>query len=190
MCLNKILLTALIIMFTTCFCFGETSVRIKDIAKVSGVAENQLIGYGLVIGLAGTGDSTRTIMTAISVANMLNQLGIAITKEQMNSKNVAAVMVTAKLPPFVRNGDTIDVTVASLGDASSIQGGVLLFTPLSGPDGKVYGSAQGPLSIGGFNAGTGGGDKVFKNHALVGRIPKGGLVNKDFSSSMVRWPPH
>jgi flagellar P-ring protein precursor FlgI len=180
------LITSLIFAIHISSSSAEVSVRIKDIAKVAGVANNQLIGYGLVVGLAGTGDSTRTIMTAQSISNMLNKFGIGLTKEQMNSKNVAAVIVTADLPPFTRNGDNIDVTASSLGDATSIQGGVLLFTPLSGADGNVYGSAQGPVSIGGFNATGGGGNKITKNHPVVGRIPDGGLINQDFSTTVTR----
>ncbi len=181
-----LLIISLIFAFYISSSSAEVSVRIKDIARVAGVANNQLIGYGLVIGLAGTGDSTRTIMTAKSISNMLNKFGIGLTKEQMNSKNVAAVIVTAELPPFAKDGDTIDVTAASLGDATSIQGGVLLFTPLSGADGNVYGSAQGPVSIGGFNATGGGGNKITKNHPVVGRIPGGGLINQDFSTPLAR----
>jgi len=180
------LIISLIFAFYVSSSSAEVSVRIKDVAKVAGVANNQLIGYGLVIGLAGTGDSTRTIMTAKSISNMLNKFGIGLTKEQMNSKNVAAVIVTAELPPFAKNGDTIDVTAASLGDATSIQGGVLLFTPLSGADGIVYGSAQGPVSIGGFNATGGGGNKITKNHPVVGRVPEGGLINQDFKTPVAR----
>ena len=178
------LTAVLIILLLTSSAFAEVNVRIKDIAKVAGTAENQLIGYGIVTGLAGTGDSTRTIMTAKSISNMLSQMGIAVSVESMNSKNVASVMVTAELPSFVRNGDTIDVTVASLGDATNIQGGILLFTPLLAANGTIFASAQGPVSIGGFNVSGGGGNKVFKNHTVVGRIPDGGLINQDYSSSM------
>ncbi len=182
--LKFFLIILVIFSLQVSFTFAEVEVRIKDIAKIAGLAENQLVGYGIVVGLTGTGDSTRTIMTAKSISNMLSQMGIAVSAQDMNSKNVAAVMVTAELPAFVRNGDTVDVTVASLGDSTNIQGGILLFTPLLAANGSVFGSAQGAVSIGGFNVTGGGGNKVTKNHTTVGRIPEGGLINQDFSSSL------
>lgn len=150
--------------------------RIKDIAKVQGVRANQLSGYGLVMGLAGTGDSDKILSTTQSVLGMLKTFGI--TASQMKTKNVAAVMVTAQLPPFAKPGDTIDVTVSSMGDAKSIQGGVLLQTPLRAGNGQVYAVAQGPVSTGGFSAG-GGGNSQQKNFPTVGTTSNGAIVERD-----------
>jgi len=154
------------------------TVRIKDIATIEGVRSNQLVGYGLVVGLEGSGDSQQTLFTSQSVANMLNTYGISVAGDKMKIKNVAAVMVTASLPPFARSGSTIDVVVSSLGDARSLQGGTLLQTPLRAANGEVYAVAQGPITIGGFNMG-GGGSSVSKNHPTAGRIPSGALVEKE-----------
>ena len=129
---------------------GETSAytalsRIKDVAKVQGVRSNQLTGYGLVVGLAGTGDSNKMTHTIQSIGNVLNQYGVQISTAGLKPKNVASVIVTATLPPFVREGDTIDITISSMGDAKSIQGGVLIQTPLVAGNGMVYAMAQGPV---------------------------------------------
>ncbi len=152
-------------------------VRLKDIAKVQGADEVQMIGYGLIVGLDGTGDGRGVALQ--SVANLMRNLGIQVNPAQIRTKNVAAVMVTARLSPFVRRGSKIDVTVSSVGDAASLQGGTLLMTPLRAqlPDGPVYAMAQGSISIGGFNAGGGGGGgQVTKNHPVVGRVPNGANV--------------
>ncbi|WP_027338784.1 flagellar basal body P-ring protein FlgI [Halonatronum saccharophilum] len=154
-------------------------VRIKDITRIRGVRNNQLIGYGIVIGLDGTGDGNNSQLTVQSVANMLQNFGTDINPNQLNLNNVAAVMVTADLPAFAHTGDEIDVTISSLGSADSLQGGTLLMTPLQGPGGNdVYAVAQGPVSIGGFAAGQGG-NQVAQNHSTVGRIPNGALVEKE-----------
>ncbi|WP_026939510.1 flagellar basal body P-ring protein FlgI [Hippea alviniae] len=153
-------------------------VKIRDLTDVVGVRYNQLVGYGLVVGLAGTGDSSSASFTIQSIVNALKRFGITLpasATQNLQVKNIAAVMVTANLPPFAKQGDTIDVTVSSIGDAKSLQGGTLIMTPLLGPDGKVYAVAQGPISIGGYNA-SGGGTKVRKNHPTVGRIPNGAIV--------------
>jgi flagellar P-ring protein FlgI len=152
--------------------------RIKDIAAFEGVRENQLVGYGLVVGLNGTGDRSQTFFSTQTLANMLERSGITINANQVRVKNIAAVMVTTNLPPFIRPGSHIDVTVSSLGDAQSIQGGVLIMTPLLGANNQVYVTAQGQIALGGFSAG-GGGSRVQTNHPTVGRIPNGGLVEKD-----------
>jgi flagellar P-ring protein precursor FlgI len=151
-------------------------VRLKDIAKVQGADEVQLLGYGLIVGLDGTGDGRGVALQ--SVANLMRNLGLQVNPAQIRTKNVAAVMVTARLSPFVRRGSPIDVTVSSVGDAASLQGGTLLMTPLRAqfPDGPVYAVAQGSVSIGGFNAGGGGGGQVTKNHPVVGRVPNGATV--------------
>jgi flagellar P-ring protein precursor FlgI len=155
-------------------------VRIKDVARVVGVRDNNLYGYGLVIGLNGTGDrSGSSPFTPQSVASMLQRLGIAVPPLALNGKNVASVMVTAKLPPFTRPGSTLDVTVSSLGDATTLQGGTLLLTPLQGPDARTYALAQGPVSVGGAVASGQGGDSVQKNHPTVGRVPAGAIVERE-----------
>ncbi|MDW8103870.1 MAG: flagellar basal body P-ring protein FlgI [Armatimonadota bacterium] len=160
-------------------------VRLKDIAQVHGARGNQLIGYGLVVGLEGTGDSKGTLFTTQSVANMLQRFGITVPAGQMKVKNIAAVMVTADLPPFAREGSRIDVTVSSIGDARSLQGGTLLQTPLMGADGNVYAVAQGAISVGGFGAASGGSSQQ-KNHLTVGRIPAGAIVEREVPARVVR----
>jgi flagellar P-ring protein precursor FlgI len=156
--------------------------RIKDIASFQGMRSMHLIGYGLVLGLDGTGDrssgSTGAIFTVQSVTNMLEKFGITVPAEKLRVRNVAAVMVTADLAPFMNSGTRLDVVVSSLGDAKSLEGGVLLTTPLLGDDGEIYLMAQGPLSIGGFNIESGDGEKIRMNYALVGRVPNGGIVQK------------
>jgi len=152
--------------------------RIKDIASFEGVRENQLVGYGLVVGLNGTGDRRQTLFPTQTLANMLERSGISISADQVNVKNIAAVMVTATLPAFIRQGSRVDVTVSSIGDAQSIQGGVLIMTPLFAANNEIYVTAQGPVALGGFSAG-GSGNRVQTNHPTVGRITNGGLVEKD-----------
>lgn len=159
-----------------------SAVRIKDIAKVQGMSEIPLVGYGLVVGLDSSGDGRRARFTAQSVANMMERMGISVSSERIKVGNVAAVMVTARLSPFAKKGSTIDVTVSSVGDASSLQGGTLLLTPLASADGTVYAAAQGPISIGGFNFQTGDSDRIVKNHALVGRVPNGALVERELEA--------
>ncbi len=151
--------------------------RIKDIAKVQGVRDNQLIGYGLVVGLAGTGDSNKSLFTNQAAANMLERFGITVSSNDIKLKNVAAVMVTAKLPAFAKEGDTIDMTVSSMGDAKSIAGGTLLQTPLRAANGQVYAAGQGPISTGGFAVGTGGASQR-KNFPTAGHVPNGGIVER------------
>ena len=155
--------------------------RIKDIAKVQGVRSNQLMGYGLVVGLNKSGDSDKTPQMIQSTLSLLRNYGITISEEDVDDldpKNVAAVMVTATLPPFVREGDTIDITVSSLGDAKSIQGGTLLQTPLRAANGEIYAVAQGPISTGGFTAGSGSGSTATKNFPTVGTTPNGAIVER------------
>lgn len=161
-------------------------VRIKDIADVQGVRGNQLIGYGLVVGLEGTGDGQTSLFTGQSVLNMLRKFGITlnVSPQQFQVKNVAAVMVTADLPPFVKSGSKIDVTVSSLGDAKSLQGGTLLQTPLRAGNGDTYAVAQGPISIGGFNF-SAGGSSIQKNHVAAGRIPRGAYVEQEVPSTIL-----
>jgi flagellar P-ring protein precursor FlgI len=144
-----------------------------------GVRDNQLVGYGLVVGLNGTGDRSQTFFSTQTLANILERSGITVAPDQMRVKNIAAVMVTAVLPPFVRQGSRIDVTVSSIGDAQDIQGGVLIMTPLKAANTLVYAIAQGQIVLGGFSAGAGAGNRVQLNHPTVGRIPNGALVEKE-----------
>lgn len=152
--------------------------RIKDIAAIGGVRENQLIGYGLVVGLMGTGDDVKNGFTKETIANILSRQGISMRDRTPKAKNIAAVMVTSQLPAFAKNGSRIDVTVSSIGDATSIQGGQLLMTPLRAVDGEVYALAQGALVLGGFSAG-GANASVTKNQTNVGIIANGAVVERE-----------
>jgi flagellar P-ring protein precursor FlgI len=154
--------------------------RIKDIANINGVRTNQLVGYGLIVGLKGTGDKSNTIFTNQSLANMLEKMGIRVDPTKTKVNNVAAVTVTAGLPPFGKVGNKIDAVVSSIGDAKSLEGGILLLTPLRGADGEVYAIAQGPLVVGGYLA-TGAGANVSKNHPTVGRVPNGVTIEREIS---------
>lgn len=179
-------LVMLTLLLTTGTVFAESSItRIKDIAKVQGVRSNQLMGYGLVVGLPGTGDSDDTRQMIQSTVSLLRNYGITVNAADLDSDNVAAVMVTATLPPFVREGDTIDVTVASMGDADSIQGGVLLQTPLRAANGDVYAVAQGSVSTGGFVAGRGN-QRAQKNFPTAGNIPNGAIVERTLEDELGR----
>jgi flagellar P-ring protein precursor FlgI len=153
------------------------SVRLKDVVSLEGVRDNQLLGYGLVVGLNGTGDKQLTLFSAQSLANMLNRMGTTIDPTKMQVKNMAAVMVSANLPPFAQPGSKLDFTAAAIGDARSLQGGVLLLTPLKGADGQVYAVAQGAVITGGFVAGRGGTTQTV-NHPTVGRSPEGAIVER------------
>lgn len=140
-------------LMSALFAYDCEAARIKDIANINGVRPNILIGYGLVVGLKGTGDKNTTIFTNQTLANMLEKLGVIVDPTLTKVNNVAGVMVTAEMPPFARAGNRIDVVVSSLGDATSLEGGVLMMTPLKGGDGRPYAVAQGPLLVGGFQAG-------------------------------------
>ncbi|WP_255484141.1 flagellar basal body P-ring protein FlgI [Granulicella sp. 5B5] len=153
-------------------------VLIRDITEVEGVRSNQLVGYGLVVGLHGTGDSQQTYLTVQTLANAMQRMGIQITPSIVVVRNVAAVFVTADLPPFSRPGMDIDITVSSIGDARSLEGGVLLLTSLRGVDGEAYAQGQGPLTIGGYTQGGGLNSKVMR-HPTVGTIADGGIVERD-----------
>lgn len=167
-------------MTTVLFVFGAAfgQVRLKDITDIKGFADIQIIGYGLVVGLDGTGDGTKAQFTIQSIVNMMERFGLNVDARQIKPRNAAAVMVTADLSPYARAGSRIDVMVSSVGDANSLEGGVLLMTPMLAVDGDIYAQAQGPVSIGGLNVGVAGGAQVQVNHALVGRMPAGGLVVK------------
>jgi flagellar P-ring protein precursor FlgI len=155
-------------------------VFIRDITQIEGVRDNQLVGYGLVIGLRGTGDRQQTFFTVQTLANVLQRMGVQIAPGIVVVKNVAAVFVTATLPAFSRPGMKLDVTVSSVGDAKSIEGGVLLFTALRGIDGQVYAEAQGPLTIGGYSEGGSGNSKTV-NHPTVARISQGATIERGVS---------
>lgn len=158
--------------------------RVKDLARIQGVRSNPLVGYGLVVGLQGTGDSSSSLFADRSLAGLLGKLGIVVDPLKLKVTNVAAVMVTAGLPPFARIGQALDVTVSSIGDAANLQGGTLLATPLLGVDGHVFAVAQGAVSIGGFQASTSRGDRVQQNHPTVGRVPEGALVERELEFSL------
>jgi len=159
--------------------------RVKDIAGIKGARPNQLMGYGLVVGLNSSGDDDKTEFTFQSLTSMMKRMGIVVDKTKVDLDNVAGVMVTATLPSFSKVGTRIDVVVSSMGNAKNLQGGTLLLTPLSAPDGNVYAVAQGPLSTGGFAAGGAAGGGVQKNHPTVGYIPGGAIVEKDLSLNLL-----
>jgi flagellar P-ring protein precursor FlgI len=158
-------------------------IRIKNLADWQGVRGNQLVGYGLVVGLEGTGDGQSSQFTIQATVNMLRRFRINVSPDQVKFKNIAAVMVTADLPAFAHANSQIDVTVSSMGDAKSLQGGTLIQTPLLAANGEVYAVAQGALSIGGFNFGQGG-SSVQKNHVAAGRIPKGAYVEQEVATTL------
>jgi flagellar P-ring protein precursor FlgI len=153
-------------------------VTVRDVTTIEGVRDNLLVGYGLVVGLHGTGDTQQTIFTVQTLANAMQKMGVLISPSSAVVKNVAAVFVTASLPPFARPGAKLDVTVASVGDAHSLEGGVLLMSALRGPDGQVYAEAQGPLLLGGYSAGSGTNRKEV-NASNVGTIPEGAIIERD-----------
>lgn len=172
----------LLIILSACimYCYASSGVRIKDVANISGLEDLQIYGYGLVVGLDGTGDRSQTVFTAQTVVNMLKNMGIELPAQQIRVQNVAAVMVTGILKPFKRKGTRFDITVSSMGDATSLEGGTLLLTTLQGADGAIYGSAQGPLSTGGYDVKYKSLVYLKKNHVLVGRIPDGAVVQKEY----------
>lgn len=178
----KILISSIVLIATSAL--GLDASRIKDITTIEGDRDNQLVGYGLVVGLSGTGDSDLDYKQ-LALQNALKRLGVT-TDGGKKAKNVAAVMVTSNIGPFVRPGSRIDVTVSSVGDASTLQGGVLLQTPLMGADNVVYAVAQGPIAVGGFLGGTGeSGSTVQQNHPTVGRIAGGAIVEREITTDIL-----
>ena len=163
-------------------------VKIRDLTTVEGVRENPLIGYGMVVGLTGTGDRQQTVFTTQTLANILQRMGAQIPAATVRVNNVAAVFVTASLPAFARPGTQLDVTVSSMGDAKSLEGGLLLLTPLYGADGQVYAAAQGPVAVGGYAAGGAGASKQM-NHPTIGRVPGGGRVERILAFDFNRLAP-
>jgi flagellar P-ring protein FlgI len=176
----KFFLLLIILSFAGNSIFSQ---RIKDVAYMSGKSSEQIIGYGLVVGLAGTGDSYRSSFTIQSVTSMLKRFGITVPQTDLKTKNVAAVIVTATLSSNLRAGAEFDVTVSSMGDATSLQGGTLLMTPLSSISGKVFGFSQGAVSVGGYDINTSTGNRVSKNHTLAGRVPRGGTLKESMENA-------
>jgi flagellar P-ring protein precursor FlgI len=176
-----------LILFLFAFPIFAADVRLRDLVMIAGARDNQLVGYGLVVGLAGDGDKD-PVYTQQTIANMLRRYGVNVPATTLSAKNVAVVMVTADIPAFAKEGSRIDVQVSSMGDAKSLQGGVLLQTPLLGADNKIYAVAQGPLSVGGFSVGTGGGGgaTVTKNHPTVAQITDGAIVEREIPTTIVR----
>lgn len=160
---------------------NASQVRIKELTRVEGIRENQLIGYGLVVGLAGTGDSSRNRASMQSILNTLANFGVLVSDQDLAGRNVATVVVTASLPPFAESGDRLDVNVSSMGDARSLTGGTLLQTPLMAPNNDIYALAQGSVSVGGFNYDISG-NVVQKNHPTVGAVPNGAIVEKSINT--------
>jgi flagellar P-ring protein precursor FlgI len=167
--------------------------RLKDLGALEGMRDNQLIGYGVVVGLAGTGDKRQTVFSAQSLTNMLERMGVSVPPTSILVRNTAAVMVTATLPPFAEPGARIDATAAAIGDASNLQGGLLLLTPLRAADGQVYAVAQGSVVTGGFVAGRGGNTQAL-NHPTAGRVPSGAIVERrpptPVPGAELRWQLH
>ena len=157
--------------------------RLKDLVSIEGVRDNQLVGYGIVVGLNGTGDSRQTVFSAQSLTNLLARMGVVVSPTAILVRNTAAAIVTANLPPFAQPGTRIDVSVAAVGDSTNLQGGILVLTPLKGPDGQVYAVAQGSVITGGFVAGRGGNTKGM-NHPTAGRVPDGAIVEKPAPSTV------
>ncbi|MBI9112199.1 flagellar basal body P-ring protein FlgI [Maridesulfovibrio ferrireducens] len=174
--------TATILLLFVIFMHAQPveAVRLKDISSFSGVRDNALVGYGLVVGLSGTGDGTNSAFTITSMMNMLEKMGVQVDRSSIKPKNVAAVMVTAKMPVSAKPGAPLDVTISSIGDSKSLFGGVLLLTPLKGIDGNVYALAQGALTVGGFSA-TGEAATASKNVVTVARIPNGATIERSVS---------
>jgi flagellar P-ring protein FlgI len=167
-----------LILILVSSCFSLFAQRIKDVAYITGQGSQQVIGYGLVVGLASSGDTQRSTFTLQSITSMLKRFGITVPMDNLQTRNVAAVMVTATLDSHLKPGAEFDVTVSSMGDASSLAGGTLLLTPLSSIAGRVYGYAQGALSVGGYDIRTQSGNRIAKNHALAGRVPMGGILQQ------------
>jgi flagellar P-ring protein precursor FlgI len=181
--MHKGILTGVVTVLIACLCLPASAgaARIKDISSIGGIRDNQLVGYGLVVGLMSTGDSIKNGYTRETLSNMLSRQGLAMRDKDLKSNNIAAVMITAVLPPFAKTGAKLDVMVSSVGDAKSLLGGTLLMTPLRGADNEIYAVAQGALTIGGFVAGanSASGSVSGKNHTTVGYITNGALIEKE-----------
>ncbi len=171
--MKKLLISAILV----CGELAGAGTRLREVASLEGVRDNQLMGYGVLVGLNGTGDKRQTVFSAQALTNILQRMGVTVQPSAIQVRNIAAVMVTASLPPFAQPGTKIDVTAAAIGDATNLQGGLLLMTSLKAADGQVYAVAQGPIVTGGFVAGRGGNTQTV-NHPTVGRLPGGALVER------------
>ena len=180
--MKKTLIVLIMLVFT--ISEAQQTVRIKDVASLTGLEDVQLFGYGLVVGLGGTGDRNQTVFTEQTISNMLKNMGIELPEKHIRVRNVAAVMITGNLAPFKRKGTRFDVTVSSMGDATSLKEGHL-FSHRCRPDGTVYASAQGPLATGGYDLTDRGLTHIKKNHVLVGRIPDGAIVQREYAFNLV-----
>jgi flagellar P-ring protein precursor FlgI len=164
---------------------ARPATRLKELATIEGVRDNQLVGYGLVVGLNGTGDKRQTYFAAQTLSNLLDRMGVQVSPTAMQVRNTAGVMITATLPPFAQPGGRIDVQVAAIGDATNLQGGLLILTPLKSATGEVYAVAQGPVVTGGFSAGSRGtGNTMTVNHPTAGRIPNGAIIERGAPSTL------
>jgi flagellar P-ring protein precursor FlgI len=183
--LQALILALAFLIFNFAFCLSAQAARVKDLGQIEGFRANQLFGFGLVAGLTGTGDKQNTEFTVQTLANLLQDYNIRVNPNDVQVKNVAAVMVTAEVPAFVQPGTKLDATISSVGDAASLSGGILLLTPLKGPDGKVYAVAQGPVSLGGGYTALGVGAKISKDHQTAGRITAGVLLERAIPSNVI-----
>ena len=182
--LISIVLLTLLTIAPSFAAVNETSIRIKELGRLTSARDNSLVGYGLVTGLAGSGDTSRSAATYQSMSNVLEKFGVVVTPKQIRSRNVASVMIVTTLPPFARSGDKLDVNITSLGDARSLLGGTLLRAHLKGPDGKIYAIAQGPVSVGGYSYDLNG-NLVQKNHPTAAYISGGAVVEKSVETQIV-----
>lgn len=168
----------LISILLVCLTTLPAAVRVKEVAAIEGVRENQLVGYGIVVGLNGTGDKRQTYFSAQTLSNLLERMGVQVSPTAMQVRNTAAVLLTASLPPFAQPGTRIDVLVAAIGDSTNLQGGLLILTPLKSSGGQIFAAAQGPVVTGGFVAGRGAGNSTTVNHPTAGRVPSGAIVER------------
>jgi flagellar P-ring protein precursor FlgI len=165
------------LLWSSAYLCAAEGTRLKDLVSIEGVRDNQLVGYGIVVGLNGTGDKVQTVFSAQSLTNLLARMGVQVDPTKILVRNTAAAVVTAELPAFAQPGTRLDVSVAAIGDASNLQGGILVLTPLKAADGQIYAAAQGSVVTGGFVAGRGGNNQTV-NHPTAGRVPNGGIVEK------------
>lgn len=191
--MKRFLTIPIAVVLLLCGAVTARAARLKDLASIEGVRDNHLVGYGLVVGLAGKGDTQQTVFSVQSLTNMLERMGVTVSPTGIQVRNTAAVMVTAMLPPFARPGMKVDVLVSAIGDARALDGGTLIISPLRSLDGQVYATAQGSLITGGFSAGGRGATKVV-NHPTAGRIPEGAIVERPAPSveptDSMRWMLH
>jgi len=187
-CLAAGAVAALLMLLVVPVRVSAQGVLLKDIANVQGVTANQLIGYGIVVGLNQTGDSTSVLFTSKTIQNILQTFGLSTQSTDVRTRDVAAVLVTAKLPAFAHSGDNADVLVSALGDSTTLQGGTLVLTELRGPNNLVYATAQGPISVGGFSADTGTGNSISKNFVTAGRVPGGAVIARDMITNLQQDP--